>query len=298
MVVDRVATVVRDAVSRRGAAIPATDAGELGAIARRTKILRLVLALALLLVLTACVDSARRLEAREAAFLPRGASGMFVLDVSRSIGGYAYPRIYRTLGRMVDAGGPMGVIVFSDTAYELLPPGSSAAAVRPLMRYFDRRNARVSAVGAVEYPNNPWNQGFRAGTKVSSGLEMARRALVRDRVENGWVLLASDLDTSPADVNDLADTLVRFRDAGIRLRIVPLFPSADDREFFRRVLGKDAFVDWRELAEGGHRRTEHRLESSGPGPLVAAALVLILLLAANERWCGRLEWRRPARGAG
>src|SRR5204862_213569 len=75
---------------------------------------------------------------------------------------------------------------------------------------------------------------------------------------------------------------------GLRLRIVPLFPSKDDRELFSRLLGHNALVDWKELR--GAVGVNARVSSSGTVPtgLVVAAVLVVLLLALNELRCVRL----------
>ena len=56
--------------------------------------------------------------------------GLVVLDLSASISTDTYARIGATLDELADTGGRYGLIVFSDTAYLALPPGTPAAELR------------------------------------------------------------------------------------------------------------------------------------------------------------------------
>ena len=59
-----------------------------------------------------------------------------MLDVSASISADTYSRIGATLSSLARSGGRYGLVVFSDQAYEALPPGTPASDLRPLVRYF------------------------------------------------------------------------------------------------------------------------------------------------------------------
>ena len=113
------------------------------------------------------------------------------------------------------------------------------------------------------------------------------------------MLLISDLDDSLFDVPQLTQTLIRFKQDGIPLKIVGLRPAKDDRELFRRVLGDDAFVTRPELQRRRDELTRERREGPGsdfPLALAGAAALILLLLALNEHLCGRLTWRRLVHG--
>ncbi len=63
-----------------------------------------------------------------------------------------YVTIRRTLRRLVAEEASIGLVVFSDVPYELLPPGTPAAELRPLLRLLI-----APRLGPVQ---NPWTQTF------------------------------------------------------------------------------------------------------------------------------------------
>jgi hypothetical protein len=110
-----------------------------------------------------------------------------------------------------------------------------------------------------------------------------------DMKEHG-VLLISDLDDALLDVPKLTRELITYRQENIPLNIVALAPFDDDRFFFERIVGKDAFVDHANMTPGLDAR--RRAERAGvPEGLAALALLLLTLLALNEHFCGRLAWK-------
>lgn len=271
-------------------AIPLADAGELERSARRTTWARLVLAAVLVGLLAACVLLAREARARPSTYFAGRASGIAVIDLSTSIDPSRYRRLARVLRTLTTTSQPVGLVVYSDSAYEALPPATSGEVLRPLLRFFEAP-LTTSTLGGFDFPENPWGAAFRGGTRISAGLGVARRALERDRIAGGSVLLVSDLDDSPFDTTALTDEAVRYRRAGIDLRLVPLRPSSEDRELFTRLFGKGAFVEHTELL--ANTALEDRRNLTGPFPLllVLAAAALLAAAAVNEHVCGRLRWR-------
>jgi hypothetical protein len=141
-------------------------------------LLRTVLVVAAVALLALAAASARGLDPGKPGFLPQ-ASGVLVIDLSLSIGEEDYKDIRNTVRRLIADDSSVGLVIFSDIAYELLPPGTSAAELRPLLRLLvPRRATRVDA----GLPVNPWSRSFSAGTRISSALELARDMLVRDKV--------------------------------------------------------------------------------------------------------------------
>src|SRR5439155_15225827 len=114
------------------------------------------------------------------------------IDVSASISGASSKRLLTTLKTIAASKAPIGLVLFSDAGYELLPPGSPAGELQPLIRLFTPTG--VDREGFPVFPANPWAQGFRSGTRISAGLDEAREALARAHVREGSVLLVSDLD--------------------------------------------------------------------------------------------------------
>jgi hypothetical protein len=284
-------------VRRRGPApaIPSSDLAALARPVRRTALLRAGLALLLAALLAAEVAIARGGEVREAGFVPRGTSTVLVVDVSKSVeDGSVYRLISDALERLVELEEPVGLVFFSDVAYELLPPGSPASALEPFVPYFTPRQQAEQDPDSLVGPN-PWSDALSGGTKISFGLETARAALLRDAVESPSMVLLSDLDTASADRPRLTESLVRIVEEGIRLRVVPLGATSEGRAFFEGVVGPEAFVSPAELTGEAERRVARRLEAGSPEPLVLAGGLLLLLLAVNERLLARVPVPRGRR---
>jgi hypothetical protein len=280
----------------RRAGIPLADAGALGAAFRRTSLVRVLLALALLALAAAMFLLARGLQAPPSSYFASGAGGIVVTDLSSSIDPAKYRRMARVFRSIAETNQPTGFVVFSDTAYEQLPPGTRGAELRPIVRFFEPRRSqrRGRFGGGFDYPPNPWSGSFRGGTRVSTGLAVARRMVERDGIRNATVMLVSDLDNSPFDNPKLAREIDLYERAKITLRVVPLFPSDEDRALFLRLVGPQAFVANRELLQNAALRERRTLAGSFPAGLFAAGVALLLLLALNERLTGRLTWRQAA----
>jgi hypothetical protein len=282
--------------------IPIADAPALDAPARRTSVVRLVLAAALAAAAAATFLLARGAEARPSSYFATGAAGVIVIDFSTSIDPGKYRRIARVLRTVVETSQPMGLVIYSDTAYEAVPPGTRGDVLRPVLRFFDPGQAPIARrVGSGfrtppqrRFPTSPWQRGFRGGTTISAGLRVAREMLAREGIASGSVLLVSDLDDSPFDTDALAREAIRYKRAGIDLRLVTLEPSREDRGLFLRLMGQRAFVDHRELLRNSGLEERRTLVGSFPTWLVLAGAGLLLLVAANERVNARLRWRRGA----
>ena len=306
-------------------AIPLADLRELRFPLVRTAAVRFGLAV-VLLALLACAWLLVRNDdpARGAPLIPGAQGGVIVLDLSASIGSTPHLRTANALRYVQQTRQSFGMVMFSDTAYEAVPPGTPFTEMAPFMRHFGRvrlypcirRGTRPCPAGSYEVPQNtsweeysrlveeatrggnrvnPWSGSFRSGTRISRGLQTAREILSRDGRSGLGILLISDLDDSPFDVPQLTQTLIRFKDEHVPLKIVGLRPAPDDRELFRRVLGDDAFVTRPELQRKREALTRQRREGTGtdfPLAIAGAAALILLLLALNEHLCGRLTWRR------
>ncbi|MBA3428010.1 MAG: VWA domain-containing protein, partial [Actinobacteria bacterium] len=255
--------------------------GELEALRRpllRTTVLRLLLGVALAAVLVAALVLAWSRDARPDPLLPAGTTGMIVLDLSASAG--LQPEFGQLLRRIAAADEPTGVIVFSDTAYELVPPGTPGKDLAPMIRFFSAKSV-----------DNPW-ESFQTGTNLAVGLETARQVLERDRIERGTIVLASDLEFFPDDGPRLTAALAELRSEGTEVRILPLGAREEQKRFFEAVVGGDVFIELDEataVAAGRSGATLRLAEENMPWLFVGLALALALLLAANERACGRLR---------
>jgi hypothetical protein len=279
---------IRVPTLRKRSAVELADLGELHTRAQRTGLVRIVLALALLGTLALLFDVARSAGAGRAAVFPEGTNtGVVALDMSASIAGPVYARVATTLRGIVNANQSIGLVMFSDTAYELLPPNSPPGALLQFIPFFTPQRFYG---GTPIFGSSPWDT-FMGGTRVASGLEMARKALIRAKVKHGAILLVSDLDDASSDEGLLTAEALRLRADHIPVRIVPLFAAAVDVHFFKALFGQDVMVDPSVFT---HTATRHAEAIAAPAPwtLLLLGAVLVALLAGNERWNSRLEVER------
>lgn len=278
----------------RARALPSTAADELGREHHRTRRLRLAFAATAVALLATCFALSRDAEALPTSYFATGSGGILVIDMSASVDQLKAQRVQRVLQALADTEGRVGLVLFSDTAYEMFPPDTRTEELRPLLKFFgssverpfDRE--RRSGPSAAE---NPWSFSFRGGTKISTGLFQARRMIARDGDPRLGVVLLSDLDNSGFDTSVLTEELVRYQRQQIDLRVIPLFPAPEDLSLFEQLVAEDAFVERAELVHNSEVRERQTLVGGFPWAFVSVAAALFLLLAANERWCGRLAWR-------
>lgn len=275
---------------RASSPIPLADAGSLFPAATRALAVRAGVAAVVVALAVACVVAVRGTGARATSYFAAGADGVVVLDVSSSINQAGYERTARTLEALADTGQRLGLVAFSDVAYEMLPPGTSGEEVRPLLNALRVPGGAGAAGGAV--PGllvNPWSQ-LSGGTAISTGLTVAREMLERDAAGRGAVLLISDLNEAVTDLPAAAREIRTYRAQGIDLRIVPLFPSEESVALFTRMVGRQAFLDREELLANTRVAERRTLHGDFPFVLVAAAGLLLAALAVNEYASRRLTW--------
>ena len=270
-------------LARRGA----TRLGDLAQLARpaqRTTVVRAGLALALAATLAGAVLLARSAGSGRAAVLPVGAkTGVVVLDMSASVAGPTFERVGRIVRGLVAANQAVGLVMFSDVAYELLPPNSPPSALQQFVRFFaPQRVAR----GAPIFGQSPWSQ-FSGGTRISTGLVAGLEALRRGRITHGSLVLMSDLNDSESDRNPLVAEATALRQAHVPVRIVPLNATPTNVQLFTRLFGPGAFVGPEAFKKTSKRHVQP-IAASSPWALLAVGLVLVGLLAANERLNSRL----------
>lgn len=270
---------------RRG--IASHDAGAFPKPARRTLVLRIALAGAVVTLLLSAAASARGLESRERGLLPSDTTGMVVIDLSLSIDDQDYHVVRRVLNGLIESDARIGLVVFSDVSYELLPPGTPASHLRPMLR--------LLVPPRLGSPVNPWTGTFRAGTRISSALDLARSILERDDVEDASILLVSDLETAPDDVPALVQTVDTIRRGDIRFRVVGLAPSSDARAIFEGLLQRGEFEVASEQAFDEQQGSSNDLTSELPVALLVLGAFFFLALAAHERFAGRLALPAAAR---
>ena len=278
--------------SNRPAGIPYGDQRALDLAVRRTAITRVVLGLALVGLLAAAFALARDKDVRADAFVPPDRSGIVVVDMSASVSALTYRRIGRALRRIAAANEPVGMIVFSDAAYELFPPGTPGKELGPLLRYFTPISGADRPAFEAKFPLNPWVGAFSGGTRISEGLRVARTVLQRDRIEQATVLLISDLEAPQSDRLRIVDMITTLQNDGVDVRIVPLFAQPQNAAFFAQLVGRDSFVSESSLVRP-IESDELGLGGSMPWLFLALGTALVIALAANERSCGRLvvPWR-------
>ena len=257
--------------------------GELGAVVsstRRTLLLRALLAVAAIGAAAAVVLLGRG-EPAPARPQPAGTDGLVVLDLSASIATDPYARIGATLDRLADSGGRYGLIVFSDTAYLALPPGTPAAELRVFARRFD---VPAQTGGVITVPTSPWTNAFSAGTKISTGLQLALDTIKDKRLDRPAVLLVSDLDDDVGDLERLTSTALAFRRLEIPVRVIGLNAAPEDERYIMRLLRRSSDLSAAPLP--GDER------SSGADvrlPLLLAAFAAAVALALRELFVTRVE---------
>jgi pimeloyl-ACP methyl ester carboxylesterase len=265
-------------------AIPLADAPALRTAARLTFAVRATLAALAIGAAVAFLVVSRHPQTRTIVSLPNNASTIVVLDVSASISTDTYSRIGGTLASISHSGARIGLVVFSDTAYEMLPPGVPASDLAPFVRYFTLPK-QTQAGAAPIFPPNPWTNTFTAGTRCSAGMELAHTiALAEPR--RPTVVLISDLDDDPNDLAALASVMAAYDRDHIPVRVVGLNPSTQDVALFQRLVGPGVpIVQAPTLDEVPPRDV-----TAFPAALLALTLVAALALAVRELWSPRLEW--------
>jgi len=275
----------------RGATIPIATTSTMAPAVRRTLVLRVVLGVLLIGLVVAAIQTGRSKAEADRGLVPGGVGGMLVLDVSRSIKPEANRTITTVLQQLIDAHTRIGLVAFSDIGYEMLPPGSPSAELRPLLRYFAATSTKP---GPDSFPPNPWSTNFSGGTQISSGLAVAHASLMRAGEPKGPILLVSDLDTAPDDVPRVALTFNQFRAQGVPFRIVAVTPREDNLSLFKNLAGPGAFAQPVQQTSGGTGSTSGSEPGHTPWTLIGLALFVMAALAANEHWNGRLPVPRTS----
>jgi hypothetical protein len=266
---------------RRG--IPASEPAAFRHAARRTALTRWALLLALGGALALAFLVARGNDVRHAPLVPSGTVGVLVLDLSASVYEDAFGQ---TIRKLAASGERTGLVAFSDAGYELLPPGTPARELLPLLRFFNPQNAGSGG----ELPVTPW-EGFRAGTQISQGLIAADEALQRAGAKHGSIVLVSDLEILPDEVLRLSAVAADLRQHGVRLRIVPLQPSEEKRRRVEQILGPSSFLRESDPSSPVRAPEQRSLAHAAPWTFLLVAGGLVLLLAVNEGALSRLEVR-------
>jgi hypothetical protein len=267
-------------------AIELADYPQLARAAGRTRWLRwlaaaLAVGLAVIALLVAPSGSTPT-----APLLPHGASAIVVIDVSASISSDTYARIASTLDRLRRGGGTAGLILFSDTTYQALPPGTPVAELGPFERFFQVKTPTQPGI-QPQPPRSPWTDSFSAGTRISTGLSLALNVLQQERLHNPVVLLVSDLDDDAGDLESLTSVALAYRHVGVPIRVVGLNPAPDDARFIQRLLPPGGSIVQATLPgeKGGGTHT------GLPLALILVGIALSIATAAYLVVTERLRWR-------
>jgi len=249
------------------------DAAALGPAVRRTRTVWLVLAGALAALVVVFALETRPRPAG-AAILPPHTSAVIVIDLSSSMRG-ASKRIADALLDLPRPGRRLGLVVFSDTAYEALPLSTPADSLERWLRLFEQNRPALY----------PWTPSFSGGTWISSGLVAARRMLHRAGVRDGHVLLVSDLVDGPSDLPNLQSILAQYQRDGIDLGVIPV-PTSDPADSSPNAFLQQRNADFVERAAArtvdvtrlppAHAKTTLLLVLIGLVALLAAAYELVL----------------------
>jgi uncharacterized protein (DUF58 family) len=226
----------------------------------------------------------RHPHTRTIVALPSNANTVLVLDVSASISTDTYSRIGGTLATLARSPARIGLVVFSDTAYEALPPGVPASSLAPLVRYFTLPS-KTQAGFAPTFPPNPWTNTFTAGTRISAGMELAHTIAAAQK-RRPTVVLISDLDDDPNDLAPLAAVMAAYRRDHIPVRVVGLNASQQDVALFQRLLGTAVPVAQAPTLD---EVPAHDV-TAVPVALLVLAVAAAFALALREVWSPRLEW--------
>jgi hypothetical protein len=193
---------------RTAAVLPLADARSLHGASRRSSVLwlALVATLAVLLALSAALAWS---GTGSRPLLSPGSDAVVVVDVSSSTrsASNSIARILRGLTN--DPRRRLGLVVFSNAAYEALPLSTPVEGLKGWLERFAAKTPRL----------HPWAT-FSSGTAISTGLVLARRLLLRAHVVKPHVVLVSDLDDAPSDVPMLQTVVAQYQRQAIDLRVV------------------------------------------------------------------------------
>jgi hypothetical protein len=203
---------------RAGSTLPVGGAAAVGAAVPRSRFTWLFLATAVVAALFV-LGLRVRTPPPGAKLLPPGADAIVVLDVSSSLRSSS-EQVARALGELTrDGKRKLGLVVFSDTAYEALPPGTGVEGLRGWLRLFLEEAPKAY----------PWTPSFSNGTWISSGLKMALDAIHREHVHDPHVILVSDLVDASPDQAPLENIAARYQREGVDLRVLAVPTEASAR---------------------------------------------------------------------
>jgi len=274
------------------ATLPLAEPKALWRFRNRTRILRIVLALALLATAITALFFSGGKSAAATPYLDNNSRGVIVLDLSASVEDLTLQRMHQALARFAASKGQYGLVIFSDQAYEALPPGTPAAELVPYAAFFQQGASNTGPLGpsgeqlsVPQFPPNPWATGFSLGTQISQGLDLAQSIVLSSHLRHRDVWLVSDLGDTPTDLPLVRTSAEDYQQAGIALHVIPLNPLKQDLRFFQKLHltgGVTSIPHVRPQKTADHHHF--------PVTLAVLGLVLAALLALNELWSRRLDW--------
>jgi hypothetical protein len=275
-IVGAVALLARQAA--RAPVLRLADASSFGAARRRTWLLWSALAVAVLALLLIFAVRARA-QSADVPILQPGADAVIVVDLSGSTlsDSKGIARVLSALTR--DPRRHLGLVVFSDSAYEALPPSTPVDGLKGWLDVFEHGDPW----------NYPWTPSFSTGTAISKGLVLARKIVRHQHVVHPHVVLVSDLDDAESDLGRLETVTAQYQRDGIDLRVIRVRAGAEPSAGVLGALPNAGFVsDAADVTVDPSHPAR-----TGTGPIVLAVLVgvLGLLAAVNELALYPLTWR-------
>lgn len=218
---------------------------------------------------------------------------VLVIDLSGSITAQGNRVIARTLDGFHNypPDRHAAVVYFSSSAALGSPLSTPAADLSGLARLFTPSAARS---------RGPWAASFDGGTIISRGIALARRVLIRSQARDGRVVLISDLQDNPKDLQHLHQQLVRLGATHVRFDLMPLPPTRENpislaqlSAPYRAVFGDHIIVPKPFLVAGTNGRPlVHTAILRARYPAVALLLALVLGASALAvSFFPRLAWR-------
>ncbi len=276
---------MRGTTLKREGATTLGDLPGLSLAAERTTLVRGALAVGLAGALAGAVLLAGSAGSGRAAVLPVGAkTGVLVIDMSASVAGPKFERVADVMRSLSEANQSMGLVMFSDTAYELLPPNSPSSALLQFEPFFTPQTIQH---GEPMFGQTAWAD-FSGGTRISSGLIMGLDALRRAHVAAGSLLLISDLNDASDDAGQLVTAAFTLKRAHIPVRILPVGAAPDGLRIFSSLFGSDAFISPSTFKSTSTSQAQP-IAVAWPWALLAVGVALVALLAANELFNTRLR---------
>jgi hypothetical protein len=268
--------------------LPLSDAPLLRRVSLRTRAIRIALVAAVAACAVAVALVSRHPATTSHPYLPSQSNGIVVLDLSASISTDSYQQIGDALSLLAKSGGRYGLVLFSGTAYEALPPGTPARELRSLVRFFQVDQGQDGF--GTTFPTNPWTNSFSYGTSISSGLDLALDLIRREQLEHPSILLVSDLNDDPGDLRRVSSAALAIRRAKVPVRVVALSAQESDEKLFARLFGSDGAI---KSAPPPHTQPS-AVHASFPFVLVLLALLVAGLLAASVFFFPVLRFSEPA----